>query len=59
MPLRDDIIKAYDLSNLETICPSCHGQLHPERNAKIGYKKREQKQILLCFIKTKNNPPSL
>ncbi|MCD2252720.1 HNH endonuclease [Listeria marthii] len=41
--LRADLTKAYELSNLETVCASCHSQLHPERNAKIGYKKGVQK----------------
>ncbi len=32
--LRKDISKAFDLDNLESICPSCHNKEHPERNSK-------------------------
>lgn len=32
--LRDDITKAFDLNNLESICPACHNKEHPDRNSK-------------------------
>ncbi|EPC2274174.1 HNH endonuclease [Listeria innocua] len=51
IPLRDDMIKAYDLSNLETVCTSCHNQLHPERNAKIDNKKKKTKIDIVIFHK--------
>ncbi|HAK1611733.1 TPA: HNH endonuclease [Listeria monocytogenes] len=53
IPLRTDLTKAYELSNLETVCASCHSQLHPERNAKIGYKKRSAKIDIVMFHKNK------
>ncbi|EAF2356468.1 TPA: HNH endonuclease [Listeria monocytogenes] len=53
IPLRADLTKAYELSNLETVCASCHSQLHPERNAKIDYKKRSTKIDIVMFHKNK------
>ncbi|WP_262404757.1 HNH endonuclease [Listeria monocytogenes] len=53
IPLRTDLTKAYEFSNLETVCASCHSQLHPERNAKIVYKKRRAKIDIVMFHKNK------
>lgn len=42
VPLRDDLSKAFDLSNLETICVPCHNKEHPERS---GGHKKERKRV--------------
>ncbi|AAK79860.1 5-methylcytosine-specific restriction endonuclease McrA [Clostridium acetobutylicum] len=39
--LREDLSKAYDIDNLESICPACHNKEHPERNS---YRKKMVKR---------------
>ncbi|EPM8061988.1 HNH endonuclease [Listeria monocytogenes] len=51
IPLRVDLTKAFEVSNLEAVCATCHSQLHPERNAKIGYKKKSPKIDIVMFHK--------
>jgi 5-methylcytosine-specific restriction protein A len=41
--LRDDISKAFELANLETICIACHNKEHPERGGGQQKKKRSTK----------------
>jgi 5-methylcytosine-specific restriction endonuclease McrA len=45
--LRDDISQAFDASNLETICLSCHNKEHPERSG--GDKKQQKKSHVVKF----------
>lgn len=47
IPLRDDINKAFDLDNLESICPACHNKEHPERSG--GKKKNNNKTNIYKF----------
>lgn len=43
--LRDDLSKAFDLENLESICPACHNKEHPERNSKGRKQAKRRKDI--------------
>ncbi|WP_270996981.1 HNH endonuclease [Listeria seeligeri] len=43
--LRDDVSKAFDINNLETVCTSCHNTLHPERNSSSKTIKKKDKVI--------------
>lgn len=47
IPLRDDLSKAFDLDNLETICTSCHNKEHPERSG--GQKKQRKSTNIYKF----------
>jgi 5-methylcytosine-specific restriction enzyme A len=51
--LRDDLDKAFDPENLESLCNACHNQEHPEKGQKV---KTEQKQKKIRVIKSKANP---
>ena len=42
--LREDLNKAFDLDNLESVCSSCHNKEHPDRNSR-GKKYAKQDDI--------------
>ncbi|ABQ23670.1 HNH endonuclease [Clostridium kluyveri] len=44
--LRKDLSKAFELDNLESICPACHNKEHPERN---GSKKKKKRRDIYKF----------
>ncbi|MBC1615319.1 HNH endonuclease [Listeria booriae] len=45
--VRDDMTKAYDLDNLETVCRSCHNREHPEKGG--GKKKPKRNPNVIKF----------
>ena len=46
-PLKDNPDKAFDESNLESVCASCHNRLHPEKGrGGGGVEKRRKARII-------------
>lgn len=57
--LRDDPTKAFDMTNLVSVCASCHNKLHPEKSKKNRNKKNKNISKRIKVLVVTSNPDVL